>query len=138
MLELRQRRHPALLVPALALIVAAALVAPAAAPGEAQRWDPPSGPPWTGFDYLFPLYTYAGENLRGGPLLFGFSLWPMLPVPAPMPSGTNLQLQQLEATNRGDVGAFTALMTDDATYYYSDGVGLCTVAACTGKAAIQP
>jgi hypothetical protein len=125
-------RHLALAV----MLGVGAMVAPVAAPGQAQGLDIP-GP-------LFPPgmgpFPFPGPGPMPGPL----------PGPGPMPGAapgsglmptqaraTGVNLQALRAINAGDVSGAVVLFAEDATYHISDGVGQCSVTPCVGREAIR-
>ena len=119
-----------LAVPAIALGIAGAAIAPTATPSQAQVWGPWG--PLPGWDMDFP-----------GPLP-GFMPGPPPgpgPVPALGPTETRVlstYLRQLRSISRGNGADAMSLFADDATYWFSDGVGGCAPTPCVGKAAITP
>jgi hypothetical protein len=118
-----------LAVPALALGILGAAIAPAATPSQAQVWGPWG--PLPGWDADFP----------GPP---GPMMGPMMgpgPIPALGPTESRVvgtYLRQLRSIGRGNGADAVSLFADDATYWFSDGVGGCSAAPCVGRAAITP
>lgn len=123
------RARSLLVAAGASLAIVGAAVAPAAGPSQAQVLDPfgpEPGPPFPG-----PL-----------PLPFPAPLPALGPGPGPSVSPTQARAAAvnqgaLQALNRGDVSGAIVLFTEDATYWFSDGVGLCSAAPCVGREAIR-
>jgi hypothetical protein len=141
MLESLWRARRRLVALALGASLLAA-VAPAAASSQAQI------PPWDPFgpDIPGPLFPPPGGIPGLGPLPFPGPL----PGPAPAPGGptgsgltptqqmaTGVAQQAMRAMNRGDVSGVVVLLAEDATYQFSDNVGLCAAQPCVGREAIR-
>jgi hypothetical protein len=145
-----------LAAPVIALSIVGAALAPAATPSQAQVWGPWG--PLPGWDLDGPG-PFPGTMPGGFPMM---GPWPFpgpgpLAGPAPLPApgasagGAPLPalgptetrvlgtyLHQLRSITQGNGADATSLFTDDATYWFSDGVGGCSATPCVGRAAIGP
>lgn len=81
-------------------------------------WGPP-GPPPSG---------WPGDTPGGWP--------PLDPVTVQL-GAAGLQWQALAALNAGNAAGAAAYFADDGSYWFSDGIGACSVTPCVGRAAIQ-
>ncbi|HEY7060006.1 MAG TPA: nuclear transport factor 2 family protein [Chloroflexota bacterium] len=131
-----------LALPVVALGMLGAAAAPAATPTAAQGWGPWGPPP--GWDTEFPLpgplgpLPGAGSMPGPGPLLGPLETpgaSPMLSASESRALGT--YLRQLYSISRGNGADAMSLFADDATYWFSDGVGNCSTAPCVGRDAIR-
>jgi hypothetical protein len=132
-----------LAAPAVALGMLGAALAPAATPSQAQVWGPWG--PLPGWDTELPglpgslpgpnLGPLSGPGAQVGP---GTQMGP-IPVLGPTESRALAAFTRVfRSVSRGNGADATSGFGDDATFWISDGIGLCSATPCVGRAAIGP
>ncbi len=117
--------------PALALSILGAAIAPAAT--QAQVWGPWG--PLPGWDTDFPGPPGPMPGPMMGPMM---GPGPMMALGPTESRVLATYLRLLRSISRGNGADATSLFADDATYWFSDGVGNCSATPCVGRAAIGP
>src|SRR4051794_13286594 len=120
-----------LAAPAVALAILGAASAPAATPSQAQVWGPWG--PLPGWDTEVPGLPGSLPGPSLGPLLSPGTQMGPLPVLGPTESRALAAFTRvLRSISRGNGADATSGFGDDATFWISDGVGLCSATPCVG------
>ena len=125
-----------LAAPAVALGILGAAIAPTATPSQAQVWGPWG--PLPGGDADLPGLLRApwrgqyGTTSLGGPRWGRYRCWGRR---EPRPGRVHARVRSVSRGNGADA---TSGLAEDATFWISDGVGVCATTPCVGRTAIGP